>query len=119
MAAINGIHIKRMTESCARTTYYVDIISDEGFVKTVEGHKTGHFFMQDGERVEVPGLSIEEARDRALIDANTWADFLGLTLEPYEEDGVVHSASMAFHTYTMRREMSARRTAKQAEGQSA
>lgn len=55
--AITSIRVKSMYESCERTTFYVDVLSDEGFEMTVASHQTGSIYT-DGE-----GLSIEEARE--------------------------------------------------------
>jgi hypothetical protein len=85
-----------MYESCERWTYYVRATTDEGMSKEVEGHRSKSLYNPEG-------ISREEARDRALIDAATWGDFLGITPDPFEEDGVVHEPSMTFDSYTMRR----------------
>lgn len=86
-----------MTESCERTTYYVRATTDEGLTKEVDAHRTGSIYT-NGE-----GLSVDEARDRALIDAHTWADFLGIEAEPYVENGVTYAPSMTLSTYSYQR----------------
>ena len=96
-AAIVSICVFPMHESCERTTFYVRVTTDEGFTKEVEAHRTGSIYT-NGE-----GLSIEEARDRALIDAATWGDFLGIKPDPFVVDGVVIEPSMRFRTYTYQR----------------
>jgi hypothetical protein len=104
---IVAINVFSMWESCQRTTYYVRVTTDEGFTKEVESHRTGSVY------TNFEGLTKEEARDRALIDANTWSDFLGIPVDPYVEDGITYEPSMEFETYTMRRELAARRAAKE------
>ncbi len=94
---IVSVSVFSMYESCERTTFYVRVTTDEGLTKEVEAHRTGSIYT-NGE-----GLSIEEARDRALIDAATWGDFLGLTPEPFVSEGVTHEPSMRFSTYTYQR----------------
>ncbi len=111
MHRIVSISILYMYESCERHSYYVRATTDEGLTKEVDGHQSGSIYTEvDGVR---QGLTREEARDRALIDAATWGDFLGITPVPYEEDGVVHEPSMTFHTYKYQRQSAARRNTKQ------
>lgn len=90
-------------ESCERWTFYVELTTDEGYSITPSGHATGSLYTNG------KGLSIEEARDRALMDAHQWADFLGLTVEPFVVDGVTIEPSMKFGTYTTRRKLAKRR----------
>lgn len=104
---ITAIRITRMYESCERTTYYVDLVSSEGFTNTVAAHATGSIY------TDHVGLSVEAARDRALIDADTWADFFGLTPAPYVEEGVTYEPSMLMRRYETRRVLAARRAAKE------
>ncbi len=105
MANIVSISVMKMYESCERTTFYVQLMNDEGFVMTAAGHQTGSIYT-NGE-----GLSIEEARDRALIDAADWADFLQLEVDPFmDDDGIVLEPSMTFDKYSMRREIAARKS---------
>lgn len=104
---IVAVRITRMYESCERTTYYVDLVSSEGFTNTVAAHATGSIY------TDHVGLSVEEARDRALIDADTWADFFGLTPTPYAEEGVTYEPSMLMRRYETRRVLAARRAAKE------
>ena len=75
-AAIERIFIMYTFESCQRHSYYVVVATDEGLVKEVASHRTGSIYNN------FQGLSCEEALDRALIDANTWGDFLNI--EPDE-----------------------------------
>jgi hypothetical protein len=96
---VTAIKINRMTESCERTTYYVELISDENFEMTVASHETGSVY------TDHKGLSVEEARDRALIDAANWGDFLGIEPVPYIENGVTYEPSMTFEFYQTRREI--------------
>lgn len=98
--------VAKMWETCERTTFYVNLISDEGFTMTAAGHATGSIY------TEGKGLSIEEARDRALIDAGRWADFLGLEVDPLVEDGVTYEPSMKMLPYTTQRVLAERRAAK-------
>ena len=95
---IASIGVYSMHESCERTTFYVRATTSEGLTKDVDSHRTGSIYT-NGE-----GLSIEEARDRALIDAATWGDFLGIEPEPYvDAAGVKHEPSMEFRTYEYQR----------------
>ena len=104
MHKIVKIHVFSMYESCERTTFFVRVTTDEGMTKEVEAHQTGSTYT-NGE-----GLSIEEARDRALIDAATWGDFLGIDVDPFTgEDGTVIEPSMTFDSYTMKRYFEATR----------
>lgn len=103
---IVSIAVYSIYESCERTTFYVRAKTDEGLTKEVEGHRTGSIYTNH------EGLSIEEARDRALIDAATWADFLGIKPDPFVEDGVTYEPSMVLLTYTYQREAQERRAAR-------
>ena len=38
-------------------------------------------------------------RDHALTDRADWADFLGIDIEPYVEDGVTYEPSLTFDRY--------------------
>jgi hypothetical protein len=98
MSNIIRVRVTSMWESCQRTTFYVELESDEGFTMTPAGYATG------SEYTNFEGLSLEEARDRALIDAHQWADFLQLTVEPFIVDGVAIEPSMTLKGYTYRRE---------------
>jgi hypothetical protein len=69
---------------------------------TPSGYATGSSYT-NGE-----GLSIEEARDRALTDAANWGDFLGLEVKPFVRDGVTYEPSMKLETYTTRRNLKER-----------
>ena len=96
---ITSISIKRMYESCERTTFYVDLTTDEGFMMTADSFATGSLYT-NGE-----GLSIDEARDRALTEAHNWADFLGIELAPYVEDNVTYEPEMKLEIYETLREL--------------
>lgn len=102
MNKIVKIRITRMWETCNRTTFYVELETDEGFTMTPSGHATGSDYT-NGE-----GLSVEEARDRALIDAADWSDFLQIPVEPYVEEGVTYEPNMRFSRYTNRRVLAER-----------
>lgn len=102
MFHIVKIEILYMYESCERHSYFVRVTTNEGLTREVEGHQSSSIYNPEG-------ISREEARDRALIDAATWGDFLGITPEPYIEDGEVISPSMKFNTYTYQREMAKKR----------
>jgi len=110
MNQIVNIRVHRMDESCKRATFYVRLTTDEGFSMEVAGHRTGHEYRDPDtqEMVVVPGLSVEEARDRALMDAADWGDFLRLAIDPYVEEGSVISPKMRFETYETRRILAAR-----------
>lgn len=101
--AITEIRIYHMWESCQRTTFYVDLVSTEGFTITVASHRTGSVY------TNFEGLTLEEARDRALIEADTWGDFLGIKPNPYTADGVACEPSMLMRPYETRRVLAARR----------
>lgn len=103
MKKIVRIHVMSMFETCNRTTFYVQLTSNEGHTMTAAGHATGSDY------TEGKGLTIEEARDRALIDAANWGDFLLITPDPFLVDGVAIEPSMTFDSFTMRREMDKRR----------
>ncbi len=97
IAKIVSIAVKKMYETCERTTYSVDVTTDEGFEMTVAGHATGSVYT-NGE-----GLSIEEARERALCDAADWGDFLGIQPDDFIEDGVVKKPTFEMRRYETRR----------------
>lgn len=102
MNSIDRIRITKMEESCQRTTFYVELTTSEGFTMTPNGHRTGSLY------TNFEGLSYEEARDRALIDAANWGDFLQLPVEPFEDQGEIIEPSMTFETYETRRELANR-----------
>ena len=109
---ITEVSVVRMTESCERTTYYVRLTTDEGFTIEPSSHRTGHAYVEDGVRVEVPGLSVEEARARTFYDAGDWADLLGIPVSPYEEDGEPKEPTMRpRQRFAMRRRLAERRDA--------
>lgn len=105
MNNIVSIRVFGMYETCERTTFYVELTSDEGFTKTPDAHRTGSIYN------DFEGLTREEARDRALMDAHEWSDFLGIEIEPFVEDSVVIEPFMKFETYTTRRKLAKRREA--------
>ncbi len=98
--SITRIRVTVGYESCERWTYYVELTTDEGFTMTPNGHVTGSVYAE--------GLTRQEARDRALIDAHNWSDFLGLPVEPFVEDGVTHEPEMTFDFYQTRRDLADR-----------
>jgi hypothetical protein len=98
MSKIVSIRVFSTYESCERTTYYVELTSDEGFTMTPCSHATGSIYTDHA------GLSKEEARERALIDAADWGDYLNIEPEPLVEDGVVIEPTFKFQKYTLRRE---------------
>lgn len=106
MRNIVKIRILKMHESCQRTTFFVDVITDEGFNMTVAGHATGSVY------TNFEGLTIDQARDRALTDAHNWSDFLQIPLDPYVEDGVTYEPEHKFEFYHIRRELEAGRKKK-------
>jgi len=107
MKNIKSISVSSAYETCERTSFYVQLTNDEGFTLTANSHRTGSVYT-NGE-----GLSIEEALDRALIDAANWGDFLQIEVEPFiGKDGKAVEPSMTFDSYLMRREMKARNKAK-------
>jgi len=108
MRKIVQILVVPMYESCERTTYYVRLVTDEGFHTEPCAHRTGSVHMEDGVRVVVPGLSLDEARQRALCDAGDWADLLEIPMDPYVEDGVEHKAFWDRNRFGMEREIAKR-----------
>lgn len=101
MRQIVKVHVCKMTESCERTTYIVHLTNDEGFVYEPDSYAS-HCIYNDLDGTK--GLSVEEARDRALTTAADWADFLELEVTPFYEDGVLHEPMMTFERYTGQRE---------------
>jgi hypothetical protein len=99
MQQIVSIRVFSTHESCERTTYYVELITDEGFTMTPCGHATGSIY------TDHVGLSKEEARERALCDAADWGDFLQIEPEPLVEDGDVIEPEFKFTRYTIRRKL--------------
>jgi hypothetical protein len=112
MRRIVQILVVRMYETCERTTFYVRLVTDEGFHTEPCAHRTGSAYMEDGVRVEVPGLSLDDARQRALTDAGDWADLLQIPMDPYVEDGVEHKAVWDRNRFSMEREIVRRRAAR-------
>ena len=100
---ITRISIMKTYESCERTSFYVMLTSDEGFTMTAASYQTGSIYTNH------EGLSIEEARDRALIDAANWADFLRIEADPLIEDGETFKPSMTFDSYTIQRKIAERK----------
>lgn len=107
MRKIVRVAVTKMYESCERTTFFVQLTTDEGYSITPESYCTGSVYG--------PGLEIAEARDRALTDAGTWADLLELKVEPYSEDGATHQPSMPMEIYTTRRVLKARAVERQSK----
>lgn len=101
MRHIVKIDIFRMTESCDRTTYFVRLTTDEGMTMTPSSFASHCLYDDIAGR---QGLSVTEARDRALTEAHEWGDFLEIEVTPYREDGITYEPSLPFETYTMRRE---------------
>lgn len=101
-ATITRIRVLRMDESCERTTFLVELTTDEGFTMTPCSHATGSTYTKG------VGLSVDEARDRALTEALEWGDLLRMPVDPYVVAGVTYESSMPMETYTTQRELSAR-----------
>lgn len=101
MTSIVKIRVITMSESCNRTTFNVELTTNEGYTMTPSGFETASDYTGG------KGLSIEEARDRALTEAHQWADFLNLSVEPFIQDGVAHEPSFKLETYATRREQDA------------
>ena len=85
-----------------------ELPTDEGFTITPSSFATGSVYTR-GE-----GLSIEDARNRALIEAHVWGDLMRLRVEPFVEDGETHAPSMTFDSYAMEREERAEQAARAA-----
>jgi len=114
MRRIVRISVHRMSETCDRITFFVRTTTDEGFDMDVSSFAS-HCIYDDLRGTK--GLSVAEARDRALTTAHMWADYLELAVEPYVEDGVVYQPEMTFDTYAMRREEAAEDAALEASNQ--
>lgn len=100
--AIIAVSVRVLWESCDRWTYYVRLESEEGFDKTPVSFRTG------SKMNNYEGLSREQARDQALIEAAGWADFLDLTPTPFvDRDGETYEPSMVFRSYSGRRQIAA------------
>jgi hypothetical protein len=98
------VDVYSMYESCKRTTFFVRLTTDEGMTMDPESFASHSIYNDmDG----TVGLTVEEARDRALTSAHEWADFFQLEVTPYYEEGVLYEPLMTFDTYTMRREEAA------------
>lgn len=97
------ISVMSMYETCERTTFYVQLETDEGFTMTAASFATGSIYT-NGE-----GLSIDEALDRALITAADWGDLLEIEPEPFSLMHGVVEPSMKFDRYTHRRELKERK----------
>lgn len=95
---IVAIRVVSQWEICERTTFYVELETDEGFTMSAASFRTG------SEYPKVAGPSVDEARDRALITADTWGDFLGIAPEPFMQGGVEHAPSMTMRSYQLQRE---------------
>jgi hypothetical protein len=95
---IVSIRVTKSYESCERTTYWVELKTDEGLTMTPESFATGSIY------TDYIGLSKDEARDRALMTAHEWGDFLDIEVTPYIEEGVAYEPSMKMETYTGQRE---------------
>ena len=108
MHQIVRIYVSYLYESCERHNYHVMLENDEGFDFTSTGYKTGSVYNN------FEGLTKEEARERALIDAADIGDFLGITPDPFVQDGETHEPTFKFERYTTRRELGERRKAKKA-----
>lgn len=105
---IIAIRVYSLWETCERTTFYVELRTDEGMTMTPAGFATGSVY------TNFEGLTKDEARDRALIEAASWGDFLQIEVEPYIEDGVAYEPSMKFNSYRNRRVMAERKVSKDA-----
>lgn len=96
MSKIVKIHVSWMYETCNRFTFAVTLTNEEGLTLQPTSFRTG----SDHEK----GLSIEEARDRALIEADTWGDFLEIEPTPFkDEDGKRVYPSISLSTYKFQR----------------
>jgi hypothetical protein len=120
--AITRVRVNRMYESCERHTFFVELTNHEGFTTTPSSWATGSLYKQEDSRKarsqlvkmgydpgpeaypQHQGLSLEEARDRALTDAADWADFFDIKPDPFIVDGVEIKPMLTFDSYTMQRE---------------
>jgi hypothetical protein len=110
---IVGIRVSVMWESCERTTYYVELRTDEGFTMTPMSHRTGSLY------TNFEGLTKDEARERALCDAHEWGDFLCIPVDVFMEEidfcgmkvRVKREPDFVMETYSTRRILAERRKA--------
>jgi hypothetical protein len=111
---ITRIRVFFTWETCERHTFYVELTTAEGFTMTPQAFATGSVYTNG------VGLSIDEARDRALITAHDWADFLGVPVDEYADaiggSGYqVYEPSRKLNIYETRRKFKARQETRHEE----
>lgn len=98
IAAIADLRIEPRRESNERWTYWLNLVSDEGFSISLTSHQTG------GTHNDFAGLTRDEARRNALIDAARWSDFLEFDMPAFvDKDGRTYEEPGALRPYRNRR----------------
>ena len=99
-----AVRVQGRWETCDRWTYTVQLESGEGYTKDAVSFRTG------SKVNDYVGLTRDEARERALIEAVGWADFHQLEPVPFvEDDGKTYEPRYSFKSYEARRQMEARK----------
>ena len=102
-----SVRILPRWESNERWTYWVELVSDEGYAISVSSHQTG------GLHNDFAGLTRDQARRNALIDAARWSDFLEYAMDPFvDKDGMTYQEPGALLPYRNRRNLAARKAAR-------
>lgn len=86
------VYVQRMTESGNRLSFWTTI-------KNAAGQEITPSVFRAYEYNGFEGLSVEEARDRALIEASEWASFFGMKATPYYENDILFQPSMTLGCY--------------------
>lgn len=99
MKNVTKVFVTYMHESCQRHTYWATIVNDQG--QQIEGYskQTGSLYNN------FEGLTREQAREQILYHAQEWADFFGISLQPYVEDGVEYKPNMFIRRFNRKEEV--------------
>ena len=87
-----SVYVSKLVESGPRYSFWVVIENSKGQTLTPQVFRA---YSYNGSS----GLSIEEARDRALIEAHELAGFFGMKAEPFYDNGVLYEPTMVFDRY--------------------
>ena len=93
MKPVAAVYVGRMIETGDRPSYWVTIRNAAGQTITPSVFRAYDFNGTEG-------LSNDDARDRALMEASEWADFFGIEMTPYIEGGVRYEPSMTLGAYS-------------------